>query len=86
MAKLENFFNEVVGEEIDGKRLSRIKKIYKTIFPYIYTITSIIQIILKFRYLYSFSEKEKYYSLWYQINGVHLGHKPSEEEGKYPIL
>lgn len=46
----------------------------------------VLQVLYKFRYLYSMSEKEKYYNLLYQLNGVQLGHRGMAQEAKYPIL
>lgn len=52
ITKIDNAYNTIVGEEIDGKQLSTWQKIIRSIYPYIYTIISIVQTIYKFRYLY----------------------------------
>jgi hypothetical protein len=46
----------------------------------------VIQAFYKFRYLYTFNEKEHYYNLLYQFDEVHLGHKQTTQQSKYPIL
>lgn len=53
ITKIENYYNQTVGEEIDGKKLGTFKKLFKVIFPYLYTIVSVVQTLYKFRYLYS---------------------------------
>lgn len=75
LTKVENYYTQIVGEEIDGKKLGVIKRIFKLLYPYLYMVVGILQAAYKFRYLYSMSDKEKYYNLLYQINGVHLGHR-----------
>jgi hypothetical protein len=50
--KIDNYYNNIVADEIDGLRISTFKKIIKTIYPYIYVIVGLIQTFHKFRYLY----------------------------------
>lgn len=54
-ARIENYYNQTVGEEIDGRKLGTFKRLFKLIFPYLYTIVSVVQTLYKFRYLYSSS-------------------------------
>lgn len=86
LTKVEAYYMQLAADEIDGKRLSFLKKPFKTIYPYLYTIVGILQVVYKFRYLYTKSEKQKFYHLLYQINGVHLGHRQTSEQSKYPIM
>jgi hypothetical protein len=50
--KLENVYNEIVGDEIDGKRVVGWKRVVKLVYPYLYALWGILQTICKFRYLY----------------------------------
>jgi hypothetical protein len=86
LTKIDGYYNQLVGEEIDGQRHGLIKKGFKMLYPLIYAVVGILQVLYKFRYLYSMSEKEKYYNLLYQLNGVQLGHRQMAEEVKYPFL
>ena len=74
LTKLDNYYNKLVGEEIDGKNLSFFNKAIKIIYPYLYCVINIIQVIYKFRYLYIHDDKEYYYSLLFKIDGTKLGH------------
>lgn len=75
--KLDNYYNEIVGDEIDGKRITGLKKTIKLIYPYLYAIFGIVQTFYKFRYLYLQESKDYYYNLFYRLANVHLQYKES---------
>lgn len=74
------------AEEIDGKKLGKLKALFKVLYPYVYCLASSIQLLYKFKYIYAEREKEQFYNLLYQINDVHLGHMPRPADSKYPLL
>lgn len=71
--KLDNYYNQLVGEEIDGKRLKLLQKILKEIYPYLYAVVGLLQTFHKFRYLYQEADKEdRWYHLFYRFQKLHL--------------
>ena len=57
-----------MGQEIDGKKLTTFNKMIKVVYPYVYCVMNIIQVIYKFRYLYIHEDKEYYYNLMFKID------------------
>ena len=40
--KIDNYYNNIVADEIDGHRITTFKKIIKTIYPYLYAIIGLV--------------------------------------------
>lgn len=80
-SRIDRLYNDIVGEELDGRSLTNWKKVLRSIYPYIYALFGLLQTFYRFRYLYLQGEKEEYYyHLLYRIEKLHLRRAPSPSE------
>ena len=83
--KLDDYFRREQQEQENGRRFRGIKKVFMKVYPYLYAILGIIQIVFKFKYL--IHENSKFYSLEYYATKTQTKYIETEEEPyHYPLF
>ena len=71
--KLETYFNQLKEEEQnEGKKLNAAQKLFTKVFPYIYALVNITQVLMRFRFL--LFQKVKTYDLYYKLSDATLNY------------